>query len=392
MGLDLVRVRHETPGCKNVLHFNNAGAALMPQPVLDSVVNHLQLEAEIGGYEAARKQQEKVEQVYDAAASLIGCHRDEIAIVENATRAWDMAFYSIPLAPGDRILTSMVEYASNFIAFLQRCRQTGASIEIIPNDEQGQISLEALGEAIDDDVKLIAITHIPTNGGLVNPAASIGKLAQEANILYLLDACQSIGQIPVDVNVIGCDFLAATSRKYLRGPRGTGFLYAKHDSMMTLEPPFLDRHAAQWVAPERYELLPNARRFENWETNYATKIGLGVAIDYALQWGIEAIWSRISALSTSLRSQLDSIPGVHVWDLGVERCGIITFTLEGRESREISHILAQQNINTSVSTLKSTRLDMEARGLTELVRASIHYYNTDEEIELFCSKIKELLA
>lgn len=391
MVFDLLRARHETPGCSNVLHFNNAGAALMPKPVLESVIAHLQMEAEIGGYEAAQHSHEAVEQVYDSVATLIGCHRDEIAIIENATRAWDLAFYSIPFGSGDRILTSMVEYASNYIAFLQVTRKTGATVEVIPNDEHGQLSITALCNAIDHDVKLIAITHIPSNGGLVNPAAAVGKVAREAGILYLLDACQSIGQMPIDVNAIGCDFLSATGRKYLRGPRGTGFLYARRDSMEQLEPPFLDRHAAQWVARDRYELRPDARRFENWETNYATKIGLGVAIDYTLKWGMEAIWSRISALSTSLRTQLNNIRGVKVWDLGIERCGIISFTVKDKSSKDIFQKLVQQNINVSISTLKSTRLDMEARGLTELVRASVHYYNTEAEVEHFCFALNSFL-
>lgn len=391
MVFDILCARNETPGCEKVLHFNNAGAALMPKPVLESIITHLQMEAEIGGYEAAKHSHDAVEHVYDSVATLIGCYRDEIAIIETATRAWDMAFYSIPFGPGDRILTSMAEYASNYIAFLQVTRKTGATVDVIPNDEHDKISINALCNAIDDHVKLIAITHVPSNGGLVNPAAAVGKVAREAGILYLLDACQSIGQMPIDVNVIGCDFLSATGRKYLRGPRGTGFLYARRDSTEQLEPPFLDRHAAQWVARNRYELRPDARRFENWETNYATKIGLGVAIDYTLKWGIEAIWSRISALSTSLRTQLDTIKGVKVWDLGIERCGIISFTVKDKSSKDIFQTLVQQNINVSVSTLKSTRLDMEARGLTELVRASVHYYNSEEEVEQFCVALTSAL-
>ncbi|WP_208346293.1 aminotransferase class V-fold PLP-dependent enzyme, partial [Aetokthonos hydrillicola] len=268
MAFDLIRARNETPGCENVLHFNNAGAALMPKLVLDSIISHLLLEAEIGGYEAAERSRDAVEHVYDSVATLIGCDRDEIAIIENATRAWDMAFYSIPFSSGDRILTSAAEYGSNYLAFLQVSRKTGAKVEVIPNDEHGQISINALRNAIDEHAKLIAITHIPTNGGLVNPAFSVGEVAREAGILYLLDACQSIGQMPIDVNLIGCDFLSATGRKYLRGPRGTGFLYVRRDTLEKVEPPFLDIRAARWIAKDQYQVRPDARRFENWETNY----------------------------------------------------------------------------------------------------------------------------
>jgi cysteine desulfurase / selenocysteine lyase len=387
MALDIRRARRETPGCDHVLHFNNAGAALMPQPVLHATIAHLQLEALVGGYEAAAQAHEAVEHVYDAAAMLLGCRRDEIAIVENATRAWDMAFYAVPLGPGDRILTAVAEYASNYIAFLQVARKTGAVVEVIPNDAVGQLSIEALQRAIDDRVKLIAITHVPTNGGLVNPAAAVGKVAHEAGVMFLLDACQSVGQMPIDVEAIGCDMLSATGRKYLRGPRGTGFLYVRQGVLERLEPPFLDLHAAQWVAPERFEIRPDARRFENWETYYAGKIGLGVALDYAMQWGLEAIWERISRLAHELRQQLSTIPGVTVRDQGIAQCGIVSFTVAEREADEVQRLLSRMGINVSVSRFASTRLDMAARGLDDLVRASVHYYNTEAEIERFCATL-----
>ncbi len=388
---DLQRARQDTPGCENVLHFNNAGASLMPRHVLEATTSHLQLEAEIGGYEAADKMHDALEHTYDVTAALLGCHRDEVAFIENATRAWDMAFYSVPFRRGDKILTAMASYASNYIAFLQVAQRTGAVIEVISNDEAGQISIKALRNAIDDRVKLIALTHVPTNGGLVNPAAAVGQVAREASILYLLDACQSVGQMPVDVTDIGCDMLSATGRKFLRGPRGTGFLYVRDEVIEKLEPPFLDLHAARWVARDQYEIRSDARRFENWETNYAGKIGLGAAIDYAQQWGLNAIRTRINMLANNLRTRLNALPGVTVHDQGKEQCGIVTFTVDSREPGDIQRKLAEYSINISTSTLFSTRLDMEARQLRELVRASVHYYNSEEEVEQFCNMLTEIL-
>ncbi len=391
MPFDIDRARQDTPGCSHVLHLNNAGSSLMPQPVLRATVDHLELEAEIGGYEAVEARQTQLEHAYAAAARLINASPPEIAFVENATRAWDMAFYSIPFQPGDRILTSMSEYASNYIAYLQIARKTGVIVEAIPDDAHGQISVEALQRAIDRRVKLISITHVPTSGGLVNPVAEVGKVAKAAGILYLVDACQSVGQMPIDVEQIGCDMLSATGRKYLRGPRGTGFLYVRQAVLEQLEPPFLDLHAATWVAPDRYEMRTDARRFENWETNYAGKIGLATAIDYALQMNIDTTWRRIKALAYQLRSRLSPLPGVIVRDRGITQCGIVTFTVEDMAPEEIKQKLAAQKINVSVAVRSSTLLDMQARGLTELVRASVHYYNTEDEIERFCAAIEALL-
>lgn len=384
LSFDLARARRETPGCENVLHFNNAGAALMPQPVLDAIVGHLQLEAEIGGYEAKAREHEAVEHVYQSAARLINCTPGEIAVVENATRAWDMAFYAMRFNPGDRILTAKAEYISNYIAYLQVARRTGAQIDVIPNDEFGQTSVKALRDMIDDRVKLISITHVPTHGGLVNPAAEIGKVAREANVLYLLDACQSVGQMPIDVERIGCDILSTTARKYLRGPRGIGFLYVRNGLIEQLEPPFLDMHAARWVARDRYEIVSDARRFENWEMYYAGKVGLGVAIDYALAWGIEVTWARTRELAEQLRARLRSLGFANVHDLGVERCGIVTFNIPGLASAEVQRRLAREKINVSVSLEEYSRLDLSERNIADLVRASVHYYNSEEEIDRFC--------
>lgn len=390
MAFDLQRARQETPGCAHVLHFNNAGASLPPQCVLDATIAHLQLEAQIGGYEAADQAQEALAHTYDAAARLIGCSRDEIALMESATHAWDLAFHAISFKPGERILTAKAEYASNYIAYLQKAQKAGVTVEVVPNDEHGQISLSALRDMLDERVKLITITHVPTNGGLVNPAAEVGKIAREHGILYLLDACQSVGQMPINVEMLGCDLLSTTGRKYVRGPRGTGFLYVRRAVLEQLEPPMLDLHSATWTSPDRYEMQPGAARFEQWESNIAARIGLGVAIDYAMQCGLDTIWRRVRNLAYALRTQLSPLPGVIVHDRGVTQCGIVTFTVEGHDPDAIQRALAQQHINVTVSGRSSTLFDMDERGLSSVVRASVHYYNSKTEIERFCQAVKLL--
>ena len=381
---DLERARRDTPGAERVAHLNNAGAALPPTQVTEAVIAHLRREAELGGYEAADAAADQVEHTYAAIARLIGARADEIAVVENATRAWDMAFYGLTFAPGDRILTARAEYASNVIAFLQVARRTGAVVEVVENDDTGQVSVSDLRRRLSDrtaPVKLVAITHVPTQGGLVNPAEEIGAATKEAGVPFLLDACQSVGQLPVDVGRIGCDLLSATGRKFLRGPRGTGFLYVRRDFLDQLEPPFLDLHAATWTSSDTYEVRPDARRFENWETNYAAKIGLGVAVDYALTWGMDAIETRVTGLADRLRDLLTDVDGVRVHDQGVRRCGIVTFTLDGVPAQEVGRRLREHGVNVSVSLVDHARLDLPHRGLPDLVRASVHYYNTDDELD-----------
>lgn len=390
MDLDIDRARRDTPGCSRVVHFNNAGSALPPAPVTEAVIGHLRLEAQLGGYEAAATAGDAVAAVYPSIARLIGCHPDEVAVVENATRAWDMAFYSLPFAPGDRILTARAEYASNVIALLQVARRTGAVVEVVDDDESGQLDVADLRRRLagpGGPVKLVAITHVPTQGGLVNPAAEVGRITRDAGVVFLLDACQSVGQLRVDVTQIGCDLLSATGRKFLRAPRGTGFLYVSRWLIEQLEPPFLDLHAATWTAPDTYVIRPDARRFESWEANIAGKIGLGVAVDYALSFGLDAIEARVTALAQRLRLRLADQPGVRVRDQGLRRCGIVTCTVDGVSAVRVRDQLSQAGINTSVSLASSAQLDLPTRDLPELVRASVHYYNTDSEIARFCDAL-----
>ncbi len=393
--IDINKARAETPGTANVLHFNNAGAALMPKVVIDAIKGHIDLEASIGGYEAADRQNEGQSNTYGAIAKLINCHADEVAVVENATAGWCGAFYGMAqtFKPGDRIVTAQAEYSSNYIAYLQIAERTGVQIDVVPDDETGALSVEALENMIDDRVKLVTISHIPTNGGLTNPAAAIGKITRAAGIPYLLDACQSVGQMPIDVMEIGCDMLTGTGRKYLRGPRGTGFLYINPILNERFSPPVLDNHSATWTERNSYEIRRDAKRFENWENYVAGKIALGVSVDYALSWGMDAIYARNLHLAGILRNRLSEIAGVQVRDLGATPGAIVTFTVDSVAADEIRQGLARHQINVTHSTIYSTRLDMERRGLDAVVRASLHYYNTEQEIDRFIEVlIREIRA
>ena len=391
MSLDLARIRAETPGCARVLHLNAAGSSLPSRRTLEATLDHLKLEAEIGGYEAADQARDTLDGFYPSVARLIGAEESEIGFVENATRAWDLAFYSLDFKPGDRILTCVSEYSSNYISYLQVAKKTGAEIVVVPDDKHGQIDLAALERAIDKRTKLVSISHIPTQGGLVQPAEAVGKIVNDAGVLYLLDACQSVGMMPIDVKKIGCDFLSATGRKYMRGPRGTGFLYARTRSTSRIEPIFLDNHAARWTGDREYTVIGDAKRFENWERYFAGVIGLKVAADQANELGMEAVWARLRQLADGLRARLAKLGGVTLTDLGMVKGAIVTFAVKDADHTALKMALREQGINVSVSTQFSSRLDLKGRGLRDVMRASVHVYNTEDELDRFVDALDSLI-
>ena len=379
MTFPIEQVRADTPGVEHVAHLNNAGAALPPRVVTETVIAHLEREATIGGYEAAAEAAPRIEGVYGSIGRLIGAGAHEVALVENATRAWDMAVYGFPFAAGDRVLTGRSEYASNAIALLQLRRRHGIEVVLIDDDDHGQIDLDRLDEELDRGAAMVALTHVPTSGGLVNPAAEVGRRCRDHDVCFVLDACQSAGQLALDVAELGCDVLSATGRKYLRGPRGTGFLYVRDRWITRIEPPLLDLLAAEWTSPETFEIRDDARRFENWESDLAARLGLGAAVDYALDIGIEGGSARLGALAARLRDELAATAGVTVHDKGAVKGGIVTFTADGHDSASVQEAAETAGVNVSVTTPSHSRFD--GRDLPPLVRASVHYYNTDDELD-----------
>ena len=387
--IDIEAVRADTPACGTLLHFNNAGASLMPRQVYTAVTDHLDLENKLGGYEAERQAEEDLRAFYSEFAQLLNAFPDEIAYVENATRGWDMAFYGLPLQQGDHILTHGSEYASNYLALLQQAKRRNLHIGLIPSDKHGQIDVDAIPGLVNERTRLIAVTHVPTQGGLVNPAAEIGKIAKQRGLIYLLDACQSVGQIPLDVQELQCDILTGTGRKFLRGPRGTGFLYVRRKMIDKIDPPFVDLLSATWTGKSSFEFAPGAKRFENWESYVAGRIGLAAAVRYANTLGLQAIEERVVHLAVSLRAELQNA-GMDVHDLGFKKCGIVTFTKPGIAPQAIAKRLFEKGINISVSQLSSARLDLGPRNLDALARASVHYFNTENEIDRFVSTVQSL--
>ena len=387
MTFDVERAREQTPGCSTIAHLNNAAASLMPSPVIQEVTNFLYAEAQWGAYEAAARNQSAISRPYTALATLLGCSVEEIALCDSATRAWATVFYALSFRKGDRILFSGSEYANNHLILMRAARELGIEIEAIPDDETGQTSVEALRSMLDERVRLVTITHVPTHGGLVNPAEEIGTVLRSAGIPYVLDAAQSVGQMPLNVSAIGCDFLIAPGRKYLRGPRGTGFIYASKKWHSYLDPAGFDWAACKELSVAGYSLVETARRLESGEASMALRAGLGTAVEYALEWGIPAIQARINFLAERLRLDLGSVPNVKIEDMGVNRCGIVTFSVEGNDPEELYRTLLESGINIKLALRQSSFHDMDRRGLEKLCRASVHYFNTEEELARLCEVV-----
>jgi len=380
--VDIDALRAQTPGCARRIHLNNAGAALLAQPTLDAMTTHLRREAEIGGYEAAAEAAEAIAAVYDALAELTGGRADEIALFDNATRAWDAAFYSVRLRPGDQILTGRAEYGSNVLAYWQAAERTGAEVVVVPNDEHGQLDVAALEQLAGRRTALIGVSHVPTSGGLVQPAERIGRIARSCGALYLLDATQSAGQFPVNVDAIGCDLLTGTGRKFLRGPRGTGFLWVRTAALDKLDPFVAEIGSATWDGDRGFAWAEGARRFATWEHSYVNVLGLGAATRQALGLGLDAIGQRSIALGARLRGQLAELPGVTVHDLGQNRCAIVTAKIDGMAADQAAAALGRAGVNVSTTVAEDNPLDTQDRDVHPLIRFSPHYYNTDDEIDL----------
>lgn len=380
---DIERARRETRGCEQLIHFNNAGASLPPIPVAEALYGYLREEELQGGYEVMARRGEELEHFYAAAAKLLNCSAAEIAFADSATRGWSAAFYAFNFRPGERILAGSAEYGSNLVALLHRAREQGVEIAWVPDDAQGLIDVAALEGLIDERVKLICLTQVPSGNGLINPAAEVGRLAKAAGIPYLLDACQALGQIPVDVEAIGCGILCGTGRKFLRAPRGTGLLYVRQSLIEQLQPNQLNHHGAELLSASSYRLRSDAKRFECWERSCAGQLALGVAIDYALEWGLEAIAARIGQLATELRRQLAAIDGVTIADRGLRQSGIVTFHSRRVGAEELQRQLAARRINSSCVPFSANPIQSERRPHPPLLRASLHYYNTLQEIEEF---------
>jgi selenocysteine lyase/cysteine desulfurase len=396
---EIAAFRKDTTGCANVIHLNNAGAGLMPDIVTRAIQEHITLESNIGGYEASALRTDLIKDFYVQAGKLFNCKASNIAFTSSATDSYTRALSSIPFQAGDVILTDNDDFISNQIQFLSCQKRFGIRIERIKNAPEGGVDLDHLEQQLVRlQPRLLAITHIPTNAGLVQRVKDIGDIygryesTHHDRTWYILDACQSVGQLPLDVKALQCDFLSVTARKFLRGPRGTGFLYISDKALQKgLEPLFIDMRGAEWIEKDIYRPREDAMRYEDWEFAYALVLGTRAAIEYCLSIGVDRIGRQIRLLSDLLRQELSVLDKVRVLDRGPELGGLVTFTVKGAQPQHLTAELSRRKINVVPSYRNFAVIDFDEKGVEWALRASPHYYNTQEEIQEFLSALKEII-
>ena len=386
--------RQDTPGCTNRVHLNNAGAGLMPRPVLETINAHLHREAHFGGYESSDDAEAAVNAAYASVGQLLGARSRNIAIVENSTVAFFQALAAFDFQAGDVIITTRNDYISNQLAYLSLARRRGVEIRRAADLPSGGVDPQSVRELLRDPrARLLAVTWVPTNSGLMQPVEALGEIAESAGVPYLVDACQAVGEIPVDVVRLRCDYLSATARKFLRGPRGIGFLYASDRALRRGDHPLLiDMRGADWITADTFKLAPDARRFENWEFACALVLGLGEAARYALTVGVDRGGGRARELAATLRARLSGIPGLRVLDRGKELAAIVTVEVSGWDAAALVSALRQRSINTSASLRGYAVIDMAEKNAQSALRISPHYYNTEAELALFIETLTSLTA
>ncbi|SHF08125.1 Selenocysteine lyase/Cysteine desulfurase [Fodinibius roseus] len=390
---DLNRWLDDTPGCSHRIHLNNAGAGLMPVPVINAVRDYLEKEARYGGYEAADAASGEIHSCYEAIGRLIGTTASNIAIVENATVAVSQVLSAFEFQRGDTIVTTNVVYSSNQIMLLNLVNRFGIKIIRAKDLPEGGVDPDSVRSLIEKhSPRLVMMSWVPTNSGLVQDARSVGEICREAEVPFVLDACQAVGQLPVDVKELKCDFLAATSRKFLRGPRGLGFLYVSdHMLEQGMLPMFPDTRGAKWTGVEEFRAESDAKRFENWEFPYALVLGLGAAARYLQSVGVETASRRALDLAAYTREKLAGLERVRVLDRGQNQCAIVTAAIRGMAAPEVVEKLRAKKINTSASMRHHGIIDMDAKGVETALRISPHYYNTREEIDRTTDVLKNVV-
>ncbi|MCJ1673783.1 MULTISPECIES: aminotransferase class V-fold PLP-dependent enzyme [unclassified Rathayibacter] len=387
--IDVAAERARTAGTAGRHYFNAAGAGLMTDSVLETVIAHLRLEQRIGGYEAANHVADRVDAAYAAAAALLGADADEIAFFDSATSGLRAIFDALRLGPGDTVLAPRSSYVSQALRLLALERYDGVRLTLLPNDSSGGLDIEALESALAtaSGRTVISAVHVPTSSGLVEPVAAIGALARRYGAITVLDATQSVGQLDIDVRAIDCDALVTTGRKFLRGPRGTGLVFLRRGLLEGIGAWAPDVRGSQWTSEQEWTMDGTARALETWESSVALRLGLGEALREAHERGTAATEAHLVALGARLRTELSAIGGVTVADPPVSPSGIVTFTVDGVPGKTVSARLREAAVDSLAVPASHAQWDLGARGLASVVRVSPHVYTDESDVEALLTAV-----
>lgn len=374
-------------------YLNNAGAALMSEKTYNIIMSHMKLEMELGAYQAAQSVKSEIEQFYLNAAKLINANSvDEIAFMDSASRGWNMAIYGLRMSAKDTIITLSSEFGTNLITIFDKAKKANANVKILNCDINGDFSLNELEECLKKGAKFIAISHVVAHGSIINPVEEIGKLAKQYGCTYIVDGCQAVGQIPVNIDMLNCDAYITTGRKWLRGPRGTGFLYI--NKMAEIDTTQLDLASADLIFDKDLnisdiQIRNDAKRFELWERSIANVLGLSNAIQESFFH--DSMLNNMRNHVNLIRSEI--IDNRNFTLIGKEKSEslIIGFYLNNPEKESIVE-RSFKDVDISISTMHDwdCPLHFPKNGATKIFRIAPHYYTDEDTIQLTCKAIENV--
>ncbi|KXB00446.1 cysteine desulfurase [candidate division MSBL1 archaeon SCGC-AAA261C02] len=388
-------VRSEIPFLKTgIIYLDNAATTPTPRPVIDAMLEYFQeYNANIGRglHRSAKRATEEFEAARGKIAETIGAKPGEIAYTKNATEALNMVANGLNLKKGDKVIATILEHHSNLVPWQRLERTRGIELEVVREAPDCVIDPAAIEDAVDDRTRLITMPHVSNALGTIQPVREVGEIAEEHDVLFSIDAAQAVGHMPIDVSEINCDFLAAPGHKGLMGPQGTGFLYVREDRQEELEPLLLGGGIVQTVTEHKCGLVEPPQVFDAGTPNIPGIIGLGKAAEYVLEIGLEEIEKREQKLTQEMLkiSEIDSIE-VYGPKNPEDRGGVVSFNLSGMDPHEASSILDEVANIATRSGHHCAMPVMSHLGIDGTVRASIHYYNTEDEVEKFVKTIKDI--
>lgn len=377
------------------MYFNNAGAGLMSKGTYETLTNHMEIEMNVGAYKAAAIKSDAVNNFYLLAAKLLNAgSKDEIAFIDSASRGWNLIIYGLDIKESDVIVTLSSEYGTNLLTIYDIAKRTHCGIKVIQCDNEGNFSLDDVDQALQSGGTILAVSHVAAQGSIVNPVVELGILAQKYDAIYIVDGCQAVGQIKVDVQQINCCAYVTAGRKWLRGPRGTGILYVRRNA--PIRTPQIDLASADLVFDELgtvvdVKVRDDAKQFELWEKSTSSLLGLANAIQEYMDYGIDTAEQEICAKANYIRSFV--VSNQHLALVGSENSstGVVGFYIKDpKQEKKVKELIEKENFIISYVCDWDCPTFFPQNGVQYIFRISPHYYTSNDDIQAICNLIQRL--